>query len=185
MTTFNSCNNLKCLPFRILFTSQPEISTSRTIKWSQWTIVAVQVRAIKYLLQTIFQHSSFLPFSHHCSYYNYQYRQELMNEGLWDSVTLVMTSEFGRTVTPNASGGSNHGWGGNYFVMGGQIKGGRVLGKHPMNYNSNNPHITGRGAWIPTTSNEAMWVSISSTVCGIKPLFAQFISFWQTFFVST
>lgn len=83
-----------------------------------------------------------------------------------------MTSEFGRTVTPNSSGGSDHGWGGNYFVMGGQIKGGRVLGKHPMNYNSNNPHITGRGAWIPTTSNEAMWVSIKHCLWN-KPQFIE------------
>jgi len=88
-----------------------------------------------------------------------EFRNALINEGgdLWNSVTLIMTSEFGRTTTPNASGGTDHGWGGNYFMMGGKVKGGRILGQHPTNYNLSDPQVTGRGAWIPTTSNEAMW----------------------------
>jgi len=92
-----------------------------------------------------------------------EFRNALINEGidLWNSVTLIMTSEFGRTTTPNASGGTDHGWGGNYFMMGGKVKGGRILGQHPANYSLSDPQITGRGAWIPTTSNEAMWYGIT------------------------
>lgn len=36
------------------------------------------------------------------------FRTALTKEELWNSVTIVMTSEFGRTVTPNASGGEFH-----------------------------------------------------------------------------
>ena len=39
--------------------------------------------------------------------------------------------------------------------------GGRVLGDHPNNYDASNPndvYITGRGAWIPTTPFESIWV---------------------------
>ena len=73
---------------------------------------------------------------------------------MWDSVTVIVTSEFGRTLTPNSSGGTDHGWGGNTFIFGGEIAGGRVLGHHPDNYSLNDEHMTGRGAWIPTTSWE-------------------------------
>ena len=37
--------------------------------------------------------------------------------------------------------------------------GGRILGQHPGTYDLNDQQITGRGAWIPTTANEGMWVS--------------------------
>jgi len=88
-------------------------------------------------------------------------RDELVAEGVWNDVTLVMTSEFGRSVTPNASGGTDHGWGGNYFMMGGQVNGGRILGSHPDTYDSRNLYYAGRGVWIPTTPNEAMWHGIA------------------------
>lgn len=47
------------------------------------------------------------------------------------NVTLVALSEFGRTVQENASQGTDHGHGNVMFVMGGGIKGGRVLAKWP------------------------------------------------------
>lgn len=59
------------------------------------------------------------------------FKNEMVRQGLWDSVTLVVTSDFARTLTENSSQGSDHGWGGNYFVMGGNVKGGQVLGQFP------------------------------------------------------
>ncbi|KAL7542381.1 hypothetical protein ACHAXR_012259 [Thalassiosira sp. AJA248-18] len=85
------------------------------------------------------------------------FRKQLIRSRLWDSVTVIVHSEFGRSITPNASGGTDHGWGGNYFMMGGEVDGGKILGHHPESYHSSHPHNTGRGAWIPTTANEAMW----------------------------
>ena len=40
------------------------------------------------------------------------FRDEMVAQGLWDSVTLVMSSEFGRTMVPNSNDGTDHAWGG-------------------------------------------------------------------------
>ena len=54
---------------------------------------------------------------------------ELKNQGLWDSVAIVMGSDFGRSLNPNSNGGTDHAWGGNYFVAGGSVKGGQIMGR--------------------------------------------------------
>jgi uncharacterized protein (DUF1501 family) len=46
-------------------------------------------------------------------------------------VTLVAYSEFGRRLRANKSGGTDHGRGGVMIVMGGGLKGGRILGPWP------------------------------------------------------
>ena len=48
-----------------------------------------------------------------------------------NNVTLVATSEFGRVARENASQGTDHGHGNAMFVMGGQVRGGRVLTQWP------------------------------------------------------
>lgn len=48
-----------------------------------------------------------------------------------EQITLVTMSEFGRTARQNGSGGTDHGHGNVMFVLGGQVKGGRVYGKWP------------------------------------------------------
>eukprot|EP00984_Skeletonema_dohrnii_P034366 scaffold33539_cov203-Skeletonema_dohrnii-CCMP3373.AAC.2 len=79
----------------------------------------------------------------------YGFRQELKaktlidGSTLWDKVTLVMSSEFGRTVSPNSSAGTDHGWGGNAVVMGGKVNGGKIFGLHPSTYNPSDDYNTG------------------------------------------
>lgn len=48
-----------------------------------------------------------------------------------NQTTVVVMTEFGRRVEENSAFGTDHGRGGVMFVMGGGIKGGRVLGKWP------------------------------------------------------
>ena len=48
-----------------------------------------------------------------------------------ENVTLVTMSEFGRTVRQNGTGGTDHGHANVMFVLGGQVKGGKVFGKWP------------------------------------------------------
>lgn len=55
----------------------------------------------------------------------------------WATTTIVTMSEFGRRVAENGSGGVDHGQGNTMFVMGGGVKGGRVLGKVPSLVDSN------------------------------------------------
>ena len=48
-----------------------------------------------------------------------------------NTVTLVATSEFGRVARENASQGTDHGHGNAMFVMGGAVRGGRVMTNWP------------------------------------------------------
>ena len=46
----------------------------------------------------------------------------------WNDTTVVVISEFGRTFRENGNRGTDHGHGSVYWVMGGQVRGGRVVG---------------------------------------------------------
>ncbi|MEV0897752.1 DUF1501 domain-containing protein [Actinoplanes sp. NPDC049802] len=46
-------------------------------------------------------------------------------------VTVITISEFGRRVMQNGSGGLDHGYGNAVFVLGGNVKGGKVYGRWP------------------------------------------------------
>lgn len=88
---------------------------------------------------------------------------EMKAQGKWDSVTFIMTSEFARTLTENTSQGSDHAWGGNYFLAGGGISGGQILGRYPSTFD---PDIEGGiifqpGIVIPTTPYDAMWNGVA------------------------
>ena len=49
-----------------------------------------------------------------------------MGPSVWKKTAVVMATEFGRTVHPNGSGGTDHGTGGAAFLFGGAVAGGRV-----------------------------------------------------------
>src|SRR5512143_3845764 len=51
--------------------------------------------------------------------------------GMLDDVALVVTTEFGRTAAVNGSAGTDHGTGYCGLVLGGRVRGGRVLGRWP------------------------------------------------------
>jgi uncharacterized protein (DUF1501 family) len=48
-----------------------------------------------------------------------------------ENVTVVTMSEFGRTTRENGTGGTDHGHANAMFVLGGQVKGGKVYGRWP------------------------------------------------------
>ena len=87
---------------------------------------------------------------------------QLKEDGLWDDTVIYVTSEFSRTITPNQSGGSDHGWGQNVMLMGGKIRGGQIRGQYPSDISPSSPLDDGtqRGRFLPTTSNDAIWNSI-------------------------
>lgn len=71
--------------------------------------------------------------------------------GLANEVVTFSASDFGRTLAGNGQG-SDHGWGGNQFVLGGPVSGGNVYGDYPDSLAAGNPLDVGRGRLIPTTS---------------------------------
>jgi uncharacterized protein (DUF1501 family) len=48
----------------------------------------------------------------------------------WNHTVVVVISEFGRTFRENGNKGTDHGHGSVYWVMGGGVRGGRILGDH-------------------------------------------------------
>ena len=49
----------------------------------------------------------------------------------WRQTAVLIVTEFGRTVAPNGSNGTDHGTGGAAFVAGGGVRGGRVIADWP------------------------------------------------------
>uniref|UniRef100_A0A7S4JHS0 DUF1501 domain-containing protein n=1 Tax=Paramoeba aestuarina TaxID=180227 RepID=A0A7S4JHS0_9EUKA len=80
------------------------------------------------------------------------FSQELKIQGNFDKVTTVVASEFARTLTPNSGQGSDHAWGGNYFMFGGDVNGGRVHGTYPDDLSETGPLGLGTGRLLPTSS---------------------------------
>lgn len=50
---------------------------------------------------------------------------------VWDKTMVVVATEFGRTVAPNGTGGTDHGTGSLAMMLGGAVNGGKVLGDWP------------------------------------------------------
>ena len=78
----------------------------------------------------------------------YEATQEL---GLTDEVTTFTISEFGRTLTPSGTDGSDHAWGNHHFILGGGVKGGKFYGQFPTLAVGAGLDANNRGTVIPTT----------------------------------
>ncbi|ABC62489.1 DUF1501 domain-containing protein [Erythrobacter litoralis] len=87
--------------------------------------------------------------------------------GIADRVTAFTASDFGRTLTSNGDG-SDHGWGGHHFILGGAVNGGRFYGTAPQVSVESNDQV-GRGRLLPSTSVDeysatlARWFGVSDS----------------------
>jgi len=89
------------------------------------------------------------------------FRASMIEIGRWDNVLLSTMSEFGRTVIDNGDG-TDHGWAGHQFVMGGSVRGTRFYGDlPPAEVNSQDFAPTG-GRQIPTASVEQYAATLGS-----------------------
>jgi len=89
-----------------------------------------------------------------------EFRDALVELGVFDEVTTFTTSDFGRTLTSNGKG-SDHGWGGHHVVMGGAVNGGTIYGDYPI-LSPSNPLDVGRGVYAPTTSVDEYFAELAN-----------------------
>ncbi|MEM7128016.1 MAG: DUF1501 domain-containing protein [Chloroflexota bacterium] len=86
----------------------------------------------------------------------------LVELGVENKVTTFTASDFGRTLTSNGQG-SDHAWGGNHMVMGGDVGGGQIYGDYPALYLDNPLDVGyGRGSLIPTISCDEYFAELAT-----------------------
>ena len=87
---------------------------------------------------------------------------QLKAGGLHDQVVTMVISEFGRPLRPNSGGGTDHGWGNHFWVMGGPVKGNRLIGQMPTLV-PGGPDDMGDdalGRWVPTINSDQIAASV-------------------------
>lgn len=86
--------------------------------------------------------------------------------GVADRVTTFTASDFGRTLASNGDG-SDHGWGGHHFILGGGVDGGRFYGTAPQISVDADDQV-GRGRLLPSTSVDQYSATLASWL-GVSP----------------
>jgi uncharacterized protein (DUF1501 family) len=71
--------------------------------------------------------------------------------GVSSQVTTFTLSDFGRTLQPDATGGSDHAWGNHHLLLGGAVRG-DLYGRFPTLALGGPDDGSDEGRWIPTTS---------------------------------
>lgn len=95
------------------------------------------------------------------------FQNALTEIGMGPQVTTFTATDFGRTLVSNSTG-SDHGWGGMQFVVGGNVLGKSYVGTAPTLAN-NGPDDVGQGRLIPTLGVDqfaatlAQWFGVSAT----------------------
>ena len=100
--------------------------------------------------------------------------------GVADKVTTFTASDFGRALLANGDG-SDHGWGGHHFIVGGAVKGGKLYGRFPDYALGSNDDV-GEGRLLPSTSVDeyaavlARWFGVTD-LTAVLPHLTRFNSF--------
>lgn len=92
----------------------------------------------------------------------------LQEMGLQDDVLICTHSDFNRSFVGNGSAGTDHAWGNHQFVIGGGIRGGRIIGEMPDPEVGGSLDISTNGTWIPTLSVTQMTAGVGSWL-GLSP----------------
>ena len=71
---------------------------------------------------------------------------DLRNQGLLNDTLVLQFSEFGRRISENGSGGTDHGAGGVMLAMGGAVRGGLYGTAPSLDPNAGNPTLENNGA---------------------------------------
>jgi len=109
------------------------------------------------------------------------FEAEMKAQGVWQDTVLLTASDFSRTYASNGAG-TDHAWGGNYFLVGGAVNGSQLLGDFPASFLETGDVVISRnGRIIPTTPWESVWYALAewfgvdaSSMGEVLPNFANF-----------
>jgi uncharacterized protein (DUF1501 family) len=89
---------------------------------------------------------------------------EEVGQAQWRATVVVVISEFGRTFRENGDRGTDHGHGSVYWVMGGGINGGRILGEQVK---VEQPHLFQNRDYPVLTDYRAMFAGLFKHMYGL------------------
>ncbi|MEO6130248.1 MAG: DUF1501 domain-containing protein [Saprospiraceae bacterium] len=110
-----------------------------------------------------------------------EFSDAMVELGLSNQVTTFSLSEFSRTLTSNGNG-TDHAWGGNVMVMGGDVKGKNIYGEYPTLALQSSLEL-GSGVMLPQLSADqyfaelALWFGINPS--DLSSIFPTLTNFYQ------
>lgn len=105
--------------------------------------------------------------------------------GMASNVLTLVMSEFGRTLRPGSGGGSEHGWGNHWMLMGEPVAGGQALGTFPglTLGGPDDGDAQANGRHVPSTSTDQVAATLMQWL-GLPPsqfqdVFPNLVNFQQ------
>jgi uncharacterized protein (DUF1501 family) len=95
------------------------------------------------------------------------FHRAMQSIGMAENVTAFTMSDFGRTYRGNAQNGTDHAWGGNHLVVGGNVQPGGIFGAYPDPVLGGATDVSSEGRFVPAVAQEeyigaiARWHGVS------------------------
>lgn len=82
------------------------------------------------------------------------FHRAMRSVGMAENVTAFTMSDFGRTYRGNAQNGTDHAWGSNHLVVGGNVVPGGIFGTYPDPVLGGTDDVSGEGRFVPAVAQE-------------------------------
>lgn len=82
------------------------------------------------------------------------FHRAMQSIGMGENVTAFTMSDFGRTYRGNAQNGTDHAWGSNHLVVGGNVTPGGIFGAYPDPVLGGASDVSNEGRFVPALAQE-------------------------------